>query len=62
MGQFEDNNIVRLFGVILEEQNVMIVLEYLSQGDLQEYLINLKNTYVIMLLIIQACMLLRMQL
>ena len=46
MGQFEDNYIVRLFGVILEKQNVMIVLEYLSQGDLRDYLIDLKNKYV----------------
>ena len=47
MSQFENSYIVRLFGVVLEEQNVMIVLEYLSQGDLQEYLLNLKNKYVI---------------
>ena len=45
MGQFEDNYIVRLFGVVLEKQNIMIVLEYLSQGDLQDYLIDLKNKY-----------------
>ena len=46
MGQFEDNYIVRLFGIALEKQNIMIVLEYLSQGDLQDYLIDLKNKYV----------------
>ena len=46
MGQFEDCYIIRLFGVVLQNDNIMIVLEYMSQGDLREYLIDLKNKYV----------------
>ena len=46
MGQFEGDNIVRLHGVVTEVQDAIIVLEYMSKGDLQEFLINLKNTYV----------------
>ena len=46
MGQFEDNFIVRLFGVVLEESNMMIVLEYMSEGDLHDYLTELKTKYV----------------
>ena len=46
MGQFEGDNIVRLHGVVTELQDVIIVLEYMSKGDLQEFLIDLKNTYV----------------
>ena len=46
MGQFEDNFIVRLFGVVLEEGNMMIVLEYMSEGDLHDYLTELKTKYV----------------
>ena len=48
MGQFEDNFIVRLFGVVLEDDNVMIVLEYMPEGDLQDYLTALKAKYVIL--------------
>ena len=46
MDQFEYNYIIRLYGVVLEEQNIMIVLEYMSQGDLHNYLIDLKNKCV----------------
>ena len=46
MGQFEGDNIVHLHGVVTEVQDAIIVLEYMSKGDLQEFLINLKNTYV----------------
>ena len=46
MGQFEDNFIVRLFGVVLEEGNMMIVLEYMSEGDLHDYLTELKTKYI----------------
>ena len=46
MGQFENCYIIQLFGVVLQNNNIMIVLEYMSQGDLQEYLIDLKNKYV----------------
>ena len=47
MGQFVHDNVVQLHGVVTEEENMMIVLEYMSKGDLREFLINLKNTYVV---------------
>ena len=53
MGQFVHNNVVQLHGVVTEEENMMIVLEYMSKGDLREFLINLKNTYVV--ITISAC-------
>ena len=43
MGQFEGDNIVRLYGVVTEVQDAMIVLEYMPKGDLQKCLINLKK-------------------
>ena len=43
MGQFECTNIVRLYGVVTEVRDAMIVLEYVPKGDLLKYLINLKN-------------------
>ena len=43
MGQFECTNIVRLYGVMTEVRDAMIVLEYMPKGDLRKYLINLKN-------------------
>ena len=45
MGQFEDTHIVKLHGVVTELQNTMIILEYMTKGDLQEVLANLKETY-----------------
>ena len=44
MGQFKHNNVVQLHGVVTEEENMMIAMEYMSKGDLREYLINLKTT------------------
>ena len=46
MGQFKHNNVVQLHGVVFEEENAMIVLEYMPKGDLQEFLVSLKNKYV----------------
>ena len=43
MGQFKNNYIVELYGVVTENENKMIVLEYMPKGDLREYLIDLKN-------------------
>ena len=43
MGQFVHNNVVQLHGVVTEEENMMIVLEYMPKGDLREFLINLKT-------------------
>ena len=42
MGQFAHNNVVKLYGVVTEEENMMIVLEYMPNGDLRDLLINLK--------------------
>ena len=46
MGQFVHNDVVQLHGVVTEEQNMMIVLEYMSKGDLCEFIIDLKETLV----------------
>ena len=47
MGQFEDDYIVQLHGVVTAVQSPMIVLEYMPKGDLHQFLINLKKAYVI---------------
>ena len=39
MGQFVHNNVVQLHGVVTEEENMMIVLEYMPKGDLREVLL-----------------------
>jgi len=44
MGQFLHNNVVQLHGVVTEEENMMIVLEYMPKGDLRNFLINLKSS------------------
>ena len=44
MGQFVHNNVVQLHGVVTEEENMMIVLEYMPKGDLREFIIDLKET------------------
>ena len=46
MGQFKHDNVVRLHGIVIQEKNMMIVLEYMSKGDLRKYLIDLKTTLV----------------
>ena len=46
MGQFEGDNIVRLYGVVTEVRDAMIILEYMPKGDLSEFLVDLKNKYV----------------
>ena len=38
MGQFVHNNVVQLHGVVTEEESMMIVLEYMPKGDLQNHL------------------------
>ena len=42
MGQFIHNNVVQLHGVATEEENMMIVLEYMPKGDLSSNLIKIK--------------------
>ena len=43
MGQFVHNNVVQLHGVVTEEENMMIILEYISKGDLDDILFYLKT-------------------
>ena len=43
MGQFVHNNVVQLHGVVTEEENMMIVLEYMPRGDLRRYLKDIKH-------------------
>jgi len=42
MGQFVHKNVVQLHGVVTEEENIMIVLEYMPKGDLRKFLNKLK--------------------
>ena len=46
MGQFVHNNVVQLHGVVTEEENMMIVLEYMPKGDLKKFLTILKAKLV----------------
>ena len=50
MGQFESDNIVRLYGVVAEVRDAIIVLEYMPNGDLREFLFDLKNKYVLIMI------------
>ena len=43
MGQFKHDNVVRLHGVVTEEENMMIVLEYMFKGDLRDNLIGFEH-------------------
>ena len=43
MGQFVHNNVVQLHGVVTEEENMMIVLEYMPKGDLQRFLLGMES-------------------
>ena len=45
MGQFLHNNVIRLHGVVTEEENMMIVLEYMPRGDLRDVLLNMQMKY-----------------
>ena len=42
MGQFEGDNIVRLYGAVTEVRDAMIVLEYMPKGDFQKCFDHLK--------------------
>ena len=44
MGQFVHNNVIKLHGVVTEEENMMIVLEYMPKGDLRDLLTYLKTS------------------
>ena len=43
MGQFVHNNVVQLHGVVTEEENMMIVLEYMPKGNLREFLLEIQS-------------------
>ena len=43
MGQFVHNNVVQLHGVVTEEKNMMIALEYVPKGDLLRYLSEIRS-------------------
>ena len=43
MGQFVHNNVVQLHGVVTEEENMMIVLEYMPKGDLRTFLLKKRS-------------------
>ena len=43
MGQFVHDNVVQLHGVVTEEENMMIVLEYMPKGDLQNRLLKTRT-------------------
>ena len=43
MGQFIHSNVVQLHGVVTEEENMMIILEYMPKGDLQNHLLKMRT-------------------
>ena len=45
MCQFDHENVVKLYGVVTDEP-VMIVLEYVSRGDLRNLLLKLRKSLV----------------
>ena len=45
MGQFVHNNVVQLYGVVTEEENIMIILEYMPKGDLRTFLLKKRSRY-----------------
>ena len=45
MCQFDHNNVVKLYGVVTESP-IMIVLEYMSRGDLGNLLLKLQSSLV----------------
>ena len=45
MCQFDHQNVIKLHGVVTEAP-IMIVLEYMSRGDLQNLLIDLRFEYL----------------
>ena len=43
MRQFDHENVVKLYGVVTDEP-VMIVIEYVSRGDLRNLMIQIKKS------------------
>ena len=50
MCQFDHENVIKLYGVVTETPR-MIVLEYMSRGDLRNLLLKLQSSLVIFILI-----------
>ena len=50
MCQFDHENVIKLYGVVTETPR-MIVLEYMSRGDLRNLLLTLQSSLVIFVLI-----------
>ena len=48
MCQFDHENVIKLYGVVTDTP-VMIVLEYMSRGDLRNVLLKLQTLLVVML-------------
>ena len=48
MCQFDHENVIKLYGVVTDTP-VMIVLEYMSHGDLRNVLLKLQTLLVVML-------------
>ena len=46
MCQFDHENVIKLYGVVTETP-IMIVLEYMSRGDLRSVLLKLQSVLVI---------------
>ena len=38
MGQFDNANVIKLYGVISRHEPIMIVMEYMENGSLENYL------------------------
>ncbi|XP_019855447.1 PREDICTED: tyrosine kinase receptor Cad96Ca-like isoform X1 [Amphimedon queenslandica] len=49
MRQFNNLNIVKMHGIVFENEKAMIVMELLENGDLQNYLLKLKRKYSIVI-------------
>ena len=45
MCQFDHENVIKLYGVVIEAPR-MIVLEYMSRGDLRNLLLQIKSLLV----------------
>ena len=45
MGQFDHPNVIRLYGIVTETP-IMIVQEYMPHGNLRNFLMQMRHTYV----------------
>ena len=49
MCQFDHKNVIKLYGVVTESP-IMIVLEYMSRGDLRNLLLKLQSSLVVLII------------